>query len=143
MKSYLPDINVWLALVYEGHQHHKVAFKWFDQVENEQLYFCRITQLGFLRLLTQPSVMAGDVKSLRQAWNVFDTLQSDSRIAFAIEPTDEELESLFRKFSSTHEISPKRWPDAYLLAFAGRCGLELVTFDRALAQISRTGKYLH
>jgi uncharacterized protein len=142
MKSYLPDINVWLALVYEGHQHHTVAFNWFEQIENESLYFCRITQLGFLRLLTQQSVMAVDAKSLRQAWNVYDSLHADSRIAFAMEPADEEFENLFRKFSSTSEISPKRWSDAYLLAFAAGTGLELVTFDRALAHLARTGKYL-
>ena len=143
MKSYLPDINVWLALVYEGHQHHKVAFNWFEQIENESLYFCRITQLGFLRLLTQPGVMAAEAKNLRQAWNVYDSLHTDPRIDFAIEPADEEFENLFRKFSSSAEISPKRWPDAYLLAFAGRAGFELVTFDRALAHLSKAGKYLH
>ena len=25
MKSYFPDINVWVALAYRGHQHHPVA----------------------------------------------------------------------------------------------------------------------
>lgn len=143
MKSYLPDINVWLALVYEGHQHHKIAFKWFEQIENETLYFCRLTQLGFLRLLTQPGVMATEAKTLREAWNIYDILHDDARISFATEPADEELENLFRKFSSAKEISPKRWSDAYLLAFASRMGIELVTFDRALAQVVHNGKYLH
>ena len=29
----LPDINVWVALVYEGHEHHPVAREWFEGTE--------------------------------------------------------------------------------------------------------------
>jgi predicted nucleic acid-binding protein len=36
MKSYFPDVNVWLALAYRGHHHHPTASAWFEQVEAEQ-----------------------------------------------------------------------------------------------------------
>jgi hypothetical protein len=36
MKSYFPDVNVWLALAYRGHQHHPNASAWFHQVGPEQ-----------------------------------------------------------------------------------------------------------
>ncbi len=50
--TYLPDINVWIALAAEKHIHHPAARYWFANLHDERLTFCRLTQLGFLRLLT-------------------------------------------------------------------------------------------
>lgn len=60
MKSYFPDINVWLALAYQGHQHHSAAVAWFRSLKDGNIHFCRVTQLGFLRLLTHPLVMRNE-----------------------------------------------------------------------------------
>ncbi len=49
---YLPDVNVWIALAADKHIHHSVAKRWFTNIQADQVLFCRITQLGFLRLLT-------------------------------------------------------------------------------------------
>jgi len=49
---YLPDVNVWIALAADQHIHHNVAKRWFTGIQDDQVLFCRITQLGFLRLLT-------------------------------------------------------------------------------------------
>jgi toxin-antitoxin system PIN domain toxin len=137
MKSYFPDVNVWLALVYEGHEHHPIAQHWFEELQDQRLYFSRFTQLGFLRLLTHASVMRSDVKNSRQAWLVYDALLEDARISFSNEPGSGELAALFRKLSTTSEIFPQRWADTYLTAFAQASEFELVTFDRALANLSR------
>ncbi len=51
MKSFSPDINVWVALAYRGHQHHAVPASWFERVKSEAVYFCRLTQLASLPLL--------------------------------------------------------------------------------------------
>jgi predicted nucleic acid-binding protein len=51
--TYLPDVNVWIALAAERRAHHRVARQWFSNVQDEKLVFCRLTQLGFLRLLTE------------------------------------------------------------------------------------------
>lgn len=142
MKSYFPDINIWLALVYQGHEHHLIAGHWLDDVGNEQICFSRFTQLGFLRLLTHSSIMRSDVKNLREAWSIYDLILKDSRIIFANEPASSDLDRLFRKFSSSGEISPKKWNDAYLAAFAHASGMELVTFDRSLAQLSHPATLL-
>jgi predicted nucleic acid-binding protein len=55
--TYLPDVNVWIALAAERHIHHLPARQWFNAIGDERLAFCRITQLGFLRLLTNKHVM--------------------------------------------------------------------------------------
>lgn len=141
--SYFPDINVWLALVYEGHEHHATARDWFETVEDGMICFSRFTQMGFLRLLTHASIMQSDVRTLQQAWHVYDVLSRDGRISFAAEPAGEEVETVFRRFSSGNEISPKKWSDAYLAAFTAASQMELVTFDRALSRLSIPVVFLH
>jgi uncharacterized protein len=80
MRSYFPDINVWLAPTYKGHEHHAIAAIWFEHVGAEQVVFCRIIQLGFLRLLTHPAVMRDEVKTQQEAWEAHDQLSRDARV---------------------------------------------------------------
>ena len=57
----LADVNFWLALEIDDHIHHAGAMGWLQDTPEEDLAFCRITQIGFLRLLTNPHVMKTDV----------------------------------------------------------------------------------
>ena len=124
------DANVWLALVWSRHVHSERATLWFEQVGEQQFFFCRFTQLTVLRLLTTEQIMGKDAKTMSQAWNLWDRIWADSRIVFLPEP--DHLEKEFRSRSRLSCPSPKVWADAYLLAFASVAGLKLVTFDRAL-----------
>jgi len=136
MKSYFPDVNVWVALAYEGHQHHASATAWFAKLNEEAVYFCRFTQLGLLRLLTHPSVMRAEVRSRTEAWLTYDAFLRDERISFHPEGDPEQIESTFRRLTSSGRSLSQQWPDAYLAAFAHVSGLTLVTFDRGLRQIA-------
>ena len=124
------DANVWLALLWRRHVHSEKAIKWFDQSSDEQFFFCRFTQLTVLRLLTTEQIMGSDMKSMTEAWGVWDQVWADRRIAFLPEPDG--LEREFRSRSRLTSRSPKVWADAYLLAFAATTGVKLVTFDRAI-----------
>ena len=124
------DANVWLALLWSRHSYSEKARLWFEQAAEEQFLFCRFTQLTVLRLLTTEKIMGDDTRTMSQAWNLWDRVWADSRIAFVPEPDD--LEGEFRSRSRLSSASPKVWADAYLLAFAAVAGLKLVTFDRAL-----------
>ncbi|MEM0965729.1 MAG: hypothetical protein AAGJ81_06245 [Verrucomicrobiota bacterium] len=57
--SKLLDINSWLALLLEGHSQHAVARAWYESEDllASDLNFCRPTEMGLLRLLTQTKVM--------------------------------------------------------------------------------------
>ena len=132
------DSNVWLALLWSRHIHSEKARLWFERSGEEQFFFCRFTQLTVLRLVTTESVMGKDVRSMSQAWELWDRVWADARIAFLPEP--EALESEFRAQSRLSSKSPKVWADAYLLSFAIVAGLKLVTFDRAL--VSRKAEML-
>lgn len=124
------DANVWLALLWSRHVHSERAKEWFDRSEEEQFFFCRFTQLTVLRLLTTESIMGKDVRNLSQAWELWDKIWADPRIAFLPEP--ENLETELRAHTRLNSKSPKVWADAYLLSFAIVAGLKLVTFDRAI-----------
>ncbi|HEV2687603.1 MAG TPA: TA system VapC family ribonuclease toxin [Bryobacteraceae bacterium] len=128
----IPDINVWVALAAE-HTHRDVALNWWRQYEGS-VGFCRLTQMGMLRLLTTSATMNGKPLAMRQAWKVYDSFMRDDRVEFLSEPSA--MESIFRQHSSGKFASPKLWGDAYLIAFATESNGELVTFDLALARRS-------
>lgn len=128
-----PDLNVWLALSYQRHVHHPAARAWFERLENDaHACFCRLTQIGLLRLLTTDAVMGKDeVLSQAAAWRVYDRWLEDDRVLFLEETRN--LETRFRALSHEQRSAPKDWSDSYLCAFAETAGLRLVTFDRALS----------
>ena len=129
----LPDINVWLALTFDSHVHHPAAKTWFDGLPSDAVcFFCRFTQTGFLRLSTNPSVFGKHALTLPDAWNKYDLLMVDPRVAFAPEAAG--LENHWRNFTHHRSFSPQVWADAYLAAFALTANLEVVTFDQAFTQ---------
>ena len=135
MKSYFPDINVWLAMACLVHQYQMAARTWFEGLDKDVAYFCRHTQLGFLRLLTHPVVMGKEAMSQMEAWAAYDLLMSDSRVAFCSEPDSDDIGKKLRALTTSSRSTPQQWPDAYLAAFANVAGLTLVTFDRALSKL--------
>ena len=107
-----PDINVWLALLMADHTHRAAASRWWDLDNSESIVFCRITQLGVLRLLTTPAAMNGRPLTMNQAWKAYDRLVTDPRVGFLAEPAS--LEDPLRKSSAGGTASAKWWADAYL-----------------------------
>jgi uncharacterized protein len=128
----LPDINVWVALAVAEHVHHQVARRWFEASVHDMVAFCRVTQMGFLRLLTNPHVMAGDALTAGRAWNLLDAFCEDTRITFSPEPPG--LEASWRAWTQQQRRGPNYWTDAYLGAFASTAGHTLVTFDRGFTR---------
>jgi hypothetical protein len=124
----LPDVNVWLAIAVAEHVHHLFAKRWFDAVEGASIAFCRVTQMGFLRLLTNPRVMGADALSPSHAWRLLDALYEDDRILAASEPPG--LDAAWRALTRTRPAGASFWTDAYLAAFASSAGQTLVTFDK-------------
>jgi uncharacterized protein len=74
--------------------------------------------------------MGTDVRKMSEAWDLWDKVCADDRIAYLSEP--EAIEPEFRRQSKLGTFSPKVWADAYLLAFATMAGVKIVTFDRAI-----------
>jgi len=124
----LPDVNLWIALVAEGHVHHVPAREWFAAQPDASVAFCRITQMGLLRLLTNSNVMGRAPRTIVQAWETFEQLRADRRLDFATE--SDRLDAVWRPLMTQAGVGPSSWTDAYLAAFAEANSYSLVTFDR-------------
>lgn len=132
MKTALPDVNVLLALVAEGHVHHEPARAWFYAQSTDSVAICRITQMGVLRLLTNRKVLGSGVRSIREAWSIERAIKADRRVVFAQEP--EELESIWAELMAVPGVGSGSCTDAYLAAFAKARECTVVTFDRGFAR---------
>jgi len=126
----LPDVNVWIALAVGEHVHNDSAREWLDTVDDD-VFFCRVTQMGLLRLLTNRQALGSDAFSPARAWSAFDAFLKDSRISQIEEPTA--LDHYWRAWTTREQRGSNWWTDAYLAAFAATAGCTLVTFDVQLA----------
>jgi uncharacterized protein len=131
-KMFLPDVNVWLALTFDSHVHHVQAKHWFDGLSDRRCAFCRLTQQGFLRLITNPKAFAQDAVTMDRAWELYDALLGDERVIYSDEPA--EIEPAWRQLTRGQSFSPKVWNDAYLAAFAKAADLEIATCDKGFKQ---------
>ncbi|MGA3171827.1 MAG: TA system VapC family ribonuclease toxin [Chthoniobacteraceae bacterium] len=132
----LPDINVLLPIIWNGHSHHEAATAWLDGVDADgEVMLCRASQLGLLRLLNNPVVMGADVQNGNAVWKTWDALLADHRFRFADEP--EGFETHLRRLTARLGHQPKRWQDASLAALALAADAELVTFDAGFRSFSR------
>ena len=131
-RSCFPDINVWLAVVVERHICNHAASRWWNHDKSEAIGFCRFTQLGLLRHLTNAATMKGRPLTNQQAWAVFDTLASDARVCFF--PEWPGLDGLLKTYSNVNQAATNLWGDAYLAAYATVNDATLVSFDKGFTK---------
>jgi hypothetical protein len=129
----LPDLNLWLALSWANHLHSDAAWAWFSRQEGNRLFFCRLTQLGLLRLLATSAVMGKDVRTIGEAWKVYDRWLEDSRVGIQQEAFELDVHFRAATRSVSRLSSPKALGDCYLIAVSQVADATLVTFDRGLA----------
>ncbi len=125
----LLDVNVWLAAAWARHVHHRVAKRFVDG-QDDEMVFCRATELAFLRLVSNRAVTGEDALTRRQAWDLLLALQADPRVKFVSEPHG--VAPLWIAFSKRDDRSHLFWTDDYLAAFAQALGAEFVTLDAGL-----------
>jgi uncharacterized protein len=134
-KTYLLDVNCWLAAAARRHRHHPEVKAWLDAA-TLPLVFCRITQMAFLRLVTNPKVMGSDVLAPPQAWEAYQKFRTDPRIVFTEEPLG--LEKAWMEISSAADFKQNSWTDSYLAAFAIAGDYTIVTFDAGFKRFATT-----
>lgn len=133
----LADVNVWLATIVEAHPDHHRAIEWWRGdilPAGETVLFCRLTQLGLLRLLSNEAVMGASRRSPREAWDDYEGLLSQEPVGYREEP--EGLEEALRQLTEDQRPSSSLWADAYLAAFTKQAGLTLATFDRGFRRFT-------
>ena len=140
MNSFLIDINVWLAMTWALHPQHARASVWYSSVNDSALWFCRLTMLGLLRLLTNAKVMGDSTVTIGDALKLYEQWLQDPRVELVPEPRT--LEKAFRAALQpfTWQPATKAIADCYLIGFAEASGAHLVTFDQGLANAAQARK---
>ena len=128
----LLDANVWLALAAEAHVHHWTATSYWERRAAPVSAFCRVTQMAFLRLLTNKTVMGAHVLTPPAAWTTLREFLMLPEVELLSEPHG--VQERWETYSNAGRLSPNLWTDAYLAAFATCSGLRMVTFDKGYSR---------
>jgi uncharacterized protein len=132
MKRHLPDVNVLLALVWPRHKSHAAAHAWFAKSGQHAWATNVLTQLGVLRLLTNPALTQGSVS----AATALDVLgQATSHAGHEFWPLDREIPSEL-KLMAARVRGHRQWTDAFLLWQAIQREGVFVTFDSGVKELA-------
>lgn len=127
----LLDINVLMALAWPNHLHHEAAHRWFSAHRHAGWATCPHTELGFLRLSMQPSVVKTAV-GFADAFKALTTSTSSPEHEFW--PHDYSFaqigEDIRARIAGHHQLA-----DGMLLDLAIRHSGQLATFDRRIATL--------
>ncbi|HWP62869.1 MAG TPA: TA system VapC family ribonuclease toxin [Candidatus Binatia bacterium] len=123
----LLDVSVWLPLSVPDHVHHERARQYWDREAADEVMFCRVTALAFLRLVTNPRVLRDRALHGATAWNALRTWLATPGVGWLDEPPA--LDEWLARWASDLDLSGAGWTDAYLAAFAAASGCRLVAFD--------------
>ena len=124
--TFLLDVNVLMALLWENHEHHKKARTWFRRAT--AFATCPVSQLGFARVSSHP--LLGYSMTPDQAFGVLRQFLADARHHFI--PDDLSCEDRVLRTDLT--IGANQVTDHYLAALARQHRLSLATLDAPLAR---------
>jgi toxin-antitoxin system PIN domain toxin len=135
-KPWLLDVNVLLAWLWPSHQAHKAAHAWMRSHGHESWATCPITEMGFLRIITNPS-FSPHVPAWSEAVEVLN-LHTDGNRHHSFWQDTITLDAVNRQLGSRIKGS-SQVTDAYLLALAMDHKGKMVTFDFRMANLAPTG----
>ena len=132
MKPALLDLNILTALLWPAHEHHEAAHRWFGARRKARWATCALTQLGLVRLVSNPS-FSRDALSPADAVLLLSANLTHVNHEFWVEDLSvaAALEAFPRKLQGHQQVT-----DAYLLALASHHGGVLATFDRGIGALA-------
>jgi hypothetical protein len=134
VKTALLDLNILTALLWPAHEHHDAAHRWFAARANARWATCALTQLGFVRIVSNPAFSrdalapAGAVALLAENLGhpAHEFWTESLQVPAAVKGIEAALQG------------HRQLTDAYLLALASRRKGLLATFDRGLRALAAT-----
>ncbi|MGH9379313.1 MAG: TA system VapC family ribonuclease toxin [Thermoanaerobaculia bacterium] len=132
MKTALLDLNVLTALFWPAHEHHEAAHEWFRARADARWATCSLTQLGFVRLTSNPA-FSRDALSPAAAVALLAENLRHPRHQFWDESLQvpKAVEGMERSLQGYRQLT-----DAYLLALAHHRKGVLATFDGGLRTLA-------
>lgn len=131
MSACLLDINLLIALAWPDHVHHALAHRWFARSGKNAWATCPLTQLGFVRISSNPRIVSAAV-SPREATQVLAGITA--RMGHEFWPDPIEVTAV-PEFSSTAFVGHRQVTDAYLIGLARHRKGRLATLDRGLTDL--------
>jgi uncharacterized protein len=128
VKTALLDLNILTALLWPAHEHHAAAHAWWENRGNAGWATCPLTQLGFVRLVTNPA-FSRDALSPAEGVGLLAQNVAHARHEFWSE--DVQVSTAVRGMEC-RLLGYRQLTDAYLLALARQRKGVLATFDRGL-----------
>lgn len=124
---FLLDVNVLIALSWRQHVHHERAHRWFAQLGPRAWATTPVTELAFVRLSSNPSVVHRPV-STADALSALVQIRTLDGHAFLRDDTSLAAPTI----SLARLASPGQLTDVHLVNLAARHKAVLATLDRAL-----------
>ncbi len=128
----LLDVNVLIALLEPGHEFFQRAQEWFRSSGKDNWGVCPLTEIGFVRITTNPSFFPGP-RTHEQATVILAELAD--RPGYRYWPLTEGWAALTESFGS-RITGHQQVTDAYLLGLAIKEDGVLVTFDRGIKYLA-------
>ena len=132
MKTALLDINILTALLWPTHEHHEVAHRWFAGRANAPWATCSLTQLGFVRIVSNPAFSRDALSPIEALALLGENLAHPAHefwnCGLQLPPAVKAMEGRLQGY--------KQLTDAYLLALAHRRKGVLASFDRGLRTLA-------
>lgn len=128
----LLDLNVLIALTEPRHDDFQGAVKWFSESGKNDWGLCALTEIGFVRVTTNPSFRPGP-RTRENAKSILRGLAN--RPGYRYWPMTESWTTLTAPFAS-RIFGHRQVTDAYLLGSAIKEDGVLVTFDRGLLYLA-------
>jgi uncharacterized protein len=128
---YLLDTNVLIALAWPQHVHHAQAHAWFGKVGRLAWATCPLTQLGFVRISSNPKIIK-EACSPREAVAILVKIVALPGHRFWPDiPAPVEA----TVFSSTALVGHRQVTDAYLLTLSQHHKGTLATLDGGVPEL--------
>lgn len=132
MKTALLDLNILTALLWPTHEHHDAAHRWFSDRAHARWATCPFTQLGFVRITSNPA-FSRDALSPTEAAALLAENLSHPRHEFWADglQVPAAITGMEARLQGYRQVT-----DAYLLALAHRHKGVLATFDRGFRTLA-------
>ena len=132
MKTALLDLNILTALLWPAHEHHDAAHQWFSGRARARWATCSLTQLGFVRLVSNPAFSRDALSPPRAvallAENLVHPAHEFWTESLQVPGAIKDMESALQGY--------RQVTDAYLLALASRRKGVFATFDRGVRTLA-------
>ena len=129
--THLLDVNILIALAWPQHVHHTQAHDWFERIGRRAWATCPLTQLGFVRISSNPKIIANAVSPRAAATVLAKMVALPGHTFWADDLPVNGLTTM----GGTALTGHRQVTDAYLIELARHHHGVLATLDAGLAEL--------